>query len=220
MSENKKEQITGSDKLAWNDVTSQIVFWVFFSVFLAIDLISKSWVFSVMKVGERITVLEGWLDFHAIYNRGAVFGLGQGRRVIFIVASVLAIIFIIQLFAKTKSNQRFLQILLALVLAGAVGNMYDRIMYHKVRDFIEITFTIGEVPVWPYVFNFADIILVIGVGLLMLGWITGKFEMGCSCSCSGSESASSCSSSSSSRMLSVAKPLVVNEDDTEDVRKE
>ncbi len=180
MSENKKSQITESDKLAWHDKTSHVLFWTVVVISLAIDLMSKAWAFSLVTLGSRITIIDGWLDFHSIYNRGAVFGLGKGGRWIFIIASVFAIIFIVQLFARTKANQRVLQVLLAFVLAGAIGNMYDRIVFHKVRDFIEITLTIKGVPIWPYVFNFADIILVVGVACLMLGWITGKFDMGCS----------------------------------------
>ncbi len=161
---------------------------------LAIDLASKAWAFSVMKLGEAITVIPGWLEFRTMYNRGAVFGFGKGGRWVFILASVLAVIFVLQLFARTKPHQRFVHIFLAFVLAGAAGNTYDRIVYHKVRDFIEITLTIKGLAVWPYVFNFADVILVVGVGLLMIGWITGRFETACSCP--------------------VAKPLVIT--DTEE----
>ncbi len=203
MSESKKNQIEESDKQAWRDINAHIVFWSVFAIALAIDLISKAWVFSVLKVGERVSVIKGWFELHAIYNKGAVFGLGQGKQLIFILASVLAIIFIVQLFARTKSNQRALQILLALVLAGAVGNLYDRLMYHKVRDFMEITLTIKNVPIWPYVFNFADVILVVGVVLLMLGWITGKLDMGCECA-----NSISCDSDST---IPIAKPLIIKD---------
>lgn len=126
-------------------------------------------------------VIPRLLDFHATVNEGAVFGLGQGQRVWFVVVSVAAIAFLIYLVTRTRS--RFEIVLLAGLLAGVLGNMYDRITYGYVRDMIlalpgvqwpgawQLPMTIypgRDRLVFPYIFNVADCLLVCGVGVLLI----------------------------------------------------
>ena len=77
------------------------------------------------------------LHFRAMANQGAVFGIGQGQRAVFIAVSVLAIAFIFYLFS-TSGRQRFYQFVLGLLLAGVLGNLYDRAALGYVRDMIYI----------------------------------------------------------------------------------
>src|SRR5438309_1669075 len=79
--------------------------------------------------------LPGWLHFRVTVNEGAVFGIGQGQRWLFIAISVAAILFLTYLFA-TSGRQRFYQFVLGMLLAGVLGNMYDRFNYGYVRDMI------------------------------------------------------------------------------------
>jgi len=64
------------------------------------------------------------------------------------------------------------------VLGGALGNLYDRILYGKVRDFIFLTLNISGKDIWPWIFNIADVALVVGVFGLLLGWQRRWFEIG------------------------------------------
>src|SRR4051812_12423043 len=75
------------------------------------------------------------LHFHALVNQSAVFGIGQGKRWLFLLVSTLAILFILYLFA-TSGRHRFYQFILGLLLAGVSGNMYDRLHLGFVRDMI------------------------------------------------------------------------------------
>jgi signal peptidase II len=120
-----------------------------------------------------IVVIPNVLEFNTVYNRGAVFGMGKGLRWVFIGATCFAMIFLLRLFGKSLDNQWVLHSLLGLSLGGAIGNLYDRATIGVVRDFIHITATIGDVPVWPAIFNVADMALVVGIGGLMLGWTFG-----------------------------------------------
>src|SRR4051812_26363058 len=73
---------------------------------------------------DEVKFIPGWIHFHGTANAGAVFGLGQGRRALFVAVSVAAILFLTYLFAAS-GRQRLYQFILGLLLAGVLGNMYD-----------------------------------------------------------------------------------------------
>lgn len=104
------------------------------------------------------------LDFHVTANEGAVFGFGQGRRVLFVLVSVAAIIFVGYLFA-TSGRQRLYQIVLGMLVAGILGNLYDRIALGYVRDMI---WAFPDWGVFPWIFNIADSLLCVGVGAMIV----------------------------------------------------
>jgi signal peptidase II len=114
---------------------------------------------------EPYRFIPGWLEFECVRNHGAVFGLGQGQQVLFLIVSVAAIAFLIFLFA-TSGRKHGYQILLGMLLAGVIGNMYDRLRFGYVRDMIH------ALPRWPHlfpwVFNIADSLLCVGVGLMVI----------------------------------------------------
>jgi len=143
------------------------------AVALGLDLWTKAFAFQKLRIGgtdgmhesRYYEFIPGWLRFETITNPGAVFGLGNGLRVIFIAVSIAAIIFLFFLFAKS-GRQWFYQIILGMLLAGVLGNLYDRIVFGEVRDMIKIF------PRWPnlfpWIFNVADTLLCTGVGLMLL----------------------------------------------------
>jgi signal peptidase II len=111
----------------------------------------------------------GFVNLEAMANQGAVFGIGQGQRALFLTVSVAAIAFIVYLFV-TSGRQRFYQFVLGLLLAGVLGNMYDRLTLGYVRDMIHIfpgRNLFGR-PVFPWIFNVADSLLCVGVALIFL----------------------------------------------------
>jgi signal peptidase II len=103
-------------------------------------------------------------------NRGALFGIGNGEgdagmNGLFAVISVLAAGFILIWAARPLVAQdRFLSIALGLILGGTIGNLYDRIVFNGVRDFLYCYY---ETHVWPD-FNIADCCLVCGAGVLLV----------------------------------------------------
>ena len=167
---------------------------------LVVDLWTKVWAFKALVfnqatvphtsgVGESVRVdsrtfelIPGWLHFHCTANEGAVFGIGQGNRWLFVIVSVLAIAFLTYLFA-TSGRQRFYQVVLGMLLAGVLGNMYDRIVFGYVRDMIHalpgwhwpgqwqvpvLKYPGDGREVFPFIFNVADILLCVGVGLMIV----------------------------------------------------
>lgn len=114
--------------------------------------------------GSGYALIPGWLHFTATANPGAVFGIGQGQRPLFIAVSIAAILFITWLFANS-GRQRIYQVILGMLLAGVLGNMYDRIEFGYVRDMVYI---FPNWRVFPWVFNVADSLLCVGVTLMIV----------------------------------------------------
>lgn len=127
--------------------------------------------------------IPGLITFHVTANQGAVFGLGRGQRWLFVIVSIFAIVVLTTLFAHS-GGRWFYQLLLGLLLAGVLGNMYDRIHLGYVRDMIyglpgwhwPGTWTIPltdypvgpERAVFPWIFNVADSMLCVGVFLMIV----------------------------------------------------
>jgi signal peptidase II len=146
---------------------------------LIADLWTKTLAVDQLQNGRVVDFIHGWLQFEFIENPGAVFGIAPGKTVMFIVVSIAAVIFLTYLFT-TSARRPFYQIVLGLLLAGVLGNMYDRIVIGKVRDMIHalpgwhwpaairhvVTFLPDEV--FPYIFNVADSLLCTGVALMVL----------------------------------------------------
>src|SRR5262245_39435692 len=156
-------------------------FLAFLSVFsLVSDIGTKLW--AEKRLDNFQPPLELWKDHVALVlakNRGGAWGLLQGtsenvRRPFFLLVSVAAIVFIMTLYRRLQPRQRALRWGLPLVLGGALGNVFDRIRYGHVIDFIDVhMFWKGVDHHWP-TFNVADIAICIGVGLMAIDMFTAK----------------------------------------------
>ena len=107
-----------------------------------------------------------------VENPGAAWGLFRtlppaARHVFFALISLGAVAFILYYYRRLRDDQRFLQVALAFVLAGAVGNFLDRIARRYVIDFIEWYWWNRPDVRWP-TFNVADSLIVVGVAMLVL----------------------------------------------------
>ncbi|MEZ4363904.1 MAG: signal peptidase II [Kofleriaceae bacterium] len=117
--------------------------------------------------GVVVSVIDGYWDWRLSMNHGSAFGLFSsqgGARIFLSVIGVLAVIGMLWLMHKSREDQRLLHWALALVAGGAVGNLIDRIYFGVVTDFVLWRYHTKE---WP-VFNVADVVLVIGVGLMLI----------------------------------------------------
>lgn len=95
---------------------------------LSIDLTSKHWAFHELKQScEPRIVIPSVLEFETMLNKGALFGIGAGRTNAFLIASLFALVLVTWLFIQTPRQRWGVQIALGGILAGALGNMYDRV---------------------------------------------------------------------------------------------
>lgn len=184
---------------AWRSPAAWATLLVIFAAGLAIDLATKTWAFRTVAGRPIELVYEEasrpsfmppphvpihalpWdlLDFSLVVNHGAVFGLGQNRRGVFVVFTIGAVAVALWVFGWwTTARSRLAHVGIGLVLAGGIGNLYDRLVFGAVRDFLhmlprwDLPFGIhwpgGSTEVFPWVFNIADVQLLAGMALLML----------------------------------------------------
>ncbi len=132
-------------------------------VLVILDQITKWQALTKLKPIKNTVVIKGFLDFTFVENRGAAFGILSGRRVFFILLTVVVAAGIIYSFYKLPKTREYnwLKCGLVLVLSGAIGNVIDRAVRGYVVDFLEVTFI-----KWP-VFNLADIYVVVGACFIL-----------------------------------------------------
>lgn len=113
-------------ELAVYSTSAHLRFWLVGVIFLILDLWSKAWVFANLKGDEIRPIIANTLDFRRSLNDGAVFGSFTGQTTLFVMASIIALGFVVYMFAFSGRWQRVMQVALGLILAGALGNLYDR----------------------------------------------------------------------------------------------
>lgn len=117
--------------------------------------------------GHPVSVIDGFWDWRLSMNPGSAFGLfssQEGARILLSIVGIIAVIGMLWMLRKARTDQKILHWALALVVGGAIGNLIDRIYFGVVTDFILWRYKTHE---WP-VFNVADIVLVVGVGLMFI----------------------------------------------------
>jgi signal peptidase II len=136
---------------------------------VAADLLSKDAVFTRLRgyedayaVWGTIDVIDGFFRLCIVRNPGATFGLGKGYVVPLSILNMGAIILLSVLYWRCRPGEWLKATSLVLILAGAFGNLYDRVKFHWVRDFLDV-YVSGRH--WPP-FNVADACIVVGVIVL------------------------------------------------------
>lgn len=128
---------------------------------------------------EPVEVVHRLLNLHLVRNDGAVFGIGANQRMFFILFTIGALGAAFLVFGRwTTKRATLAHVALGLILAGGLGNLYDRITFGFVRDFLHMLpgWTLpfgwnwpgGSTEVFPWVFNVADVMLLLGMGTLMV----------------------------------------------------
>ncbi len=128
---------------------------------------------------EATVVVPHVLELKLVLNPGAVFGFGAGGRWFFAAFTLFAIAFAVWMFARwTRPRETLAHIAIGLIIAGGLGNLYDRMVYACVRDFLHPLYSAhfpGGRPLWPYVSNVADAFLIVGIAVLMVYlWRSGE----------------------------------------------
>jgi signal peptidase II len=132
---------------------------------IALDLATKAWISSVMRYGE-VREITSFFNLVLAHNTGAAFsflaGAGGWQRWFF-AAIAFAISIAIIVVLRGHTGNRLFALAIALVLGGALGNLYDRVTLGYVVDFVQLH---AAGYYWP-AFNVADSAICVGVGLLL-----------------------------------------------------
>lgn len=134
-------------------------------IILILDQLSKKWIIASFMLNKPV-IIVAHLNFILAYNNGAAFGLlsesAGWQRWLFILVAIAVSTVIMVWSTRLKTKDHLEGFALACILGGALGNLYDRIYYGHVVDFID--FYIGS---WHwYTFNVADVAICIGAVIL------------------------------------------------------
>ena len=141
-------------------------FYVVSVVVLALDQLLKHLVHKFMHFGQSIPLLNGIVKLTYVRNTGAAFSLFVGFSPYLVVVGVLVVLAVLYFHRKIPRNDYVLQFGLAFVLGGSLGNLLDRVFRSYVIDYFDIT-------IWP-VFNFADVMINIGVIMIAFRLFAGE----------------------------------------------
>ncbi len=142
---------------------------------VAVDQISKAVVTRSVDLYGSAAVIPGFFNLTRIHNAGAIFGAfsaagSRGITIALTAASLIALAFVVYYFIKTPASDGKVKTALSLILAGALGNLVDRVARGYVVDFLD--FYVGRWH-WPF-FNVADSCITIGALLLILFFVIRK----------------------------------------------
>ena len=153
--------------------TQGLIPWVGFSLIIVIlDFLSKSYFETQYYLGESRPI-PSFFNLVLAHNTGAAFSFLAGhdgwQRYFFILIAIVAVAFCL-LYMKRHLEERLLCLSLSMIMGGALGNVIDRIIYGYVVDFLDFHYMYWH---WP-AFNFADIAIVLGAGLMILESFTAR----------------------------------------------
>ncbi len=146
------------EKLKHNALLIAIV-----TVIVALDQWTKILVSHKLALGESISpikALDGFFKIVHWHNTGAAFGLFQNANLVLLITSIVIVIAVLFYYQGVKKNAWLAKVSLSLIVAGALGNIVDRIKFNYVIDFLSF----GKFPV----FNVADSAVTVGVFLMVI----------------------------------------------------
>jgi signal peptidase II len=150
----------------------KIPYLILIGFLLAADQITKSLIEGHIPLGGRVTVIPGFFNLRHVHNDGAIFGFlaGGGRSWVsvgLLVATLIALAFVLVYFFKTPAREKGILLGLALIVTGALGNLMSRALKGYVVDFVDWHIKDAH---WPF-FNVADSCITVGAALILILFI-------------------------------------------------
>ena len=133
----------------------------------ALDQLTKQWVLRSISPYDARIVVPDFFNLVNVTNTGAAFGSFRGNNTFFVVISVVALVVVTVLLVRPRRSDPWRDISLALLLAGILGNLTDRLLYGHVIDFLLFNLHIRYADPWP-AFNVADSCISIAVVLFII----------------------------------------------------
>lgn len=161
-------------KSSWKTYAYAIVWFV---VLVVVDQVTKWLAVIYLKNQEPFVLIQGVFELRYLENRGAAFGMFQGKQFIFLIGALLVCLVIGVLYGRIPTGKRFfaLRVCAVLICSGAVGNMIDRLFLNYVVDFFY--FSLIDFPI----FNVADCYVVISCFLFafLILFVYKEEELNC-----------------------------------------
>lgn len=158
------------------DVRKGSLIWLVLSALvIVLDQLTKWVAVSELRLYQQVPIIDGLFSFTLAYNTGAAFSFladasGWQRWLFAVIAVVVSIVLCVWL-ARLDRSKKLEAIALALILGGAIGNLYDRVIHGKVTDFILVHWQQS----WFFpAFNIADSAITVGAALLLFDMFFGR----------------------------------------------
>lgn len=139
--------------------------YIFSIIIFLIDLLSKIIVINFL---DSLTIIPGFLELKKVYNTGAAFSILSGNRLLFILFA-LFVLYYFFLYIINEAKSKIDVLCFSFIIGGILGNLFDRLFYGKVVDFISFNLFGYKFPV----FNLADSFIVIGALIYIIYLIKG-----------------------------------------------
>ena len=151
-------------------IKQNFIFLIFISIFFLIDRYSKNVILTILQ-NEKYLFINDFLNFNLVFNTGIGFGLFSLESGFFyhLISFLIFLITLVLLFLMIKSNS-IEKFFFSLIIGGAVGNLYDRIIFKAVPDFIDFHYNNFH---W-FTFNAADIFISLGIIFMLINEIVFK----------------------------------------------
>ena len=142
-------------------------------IVFVLDQISKLLIMNNFKLNDSVSVIKNFFSITYSHNDGAAFGMFGGKTIFIVIISVVVLIYLLfELFYHKKRNL-VLDSGVSLIIGGLLGNLFDRIYFSYVRDFLDF-------KIFGYdaaIFNLADTFIVVGAFLFLIGvFLEEKYE--------------------------------------------
>ncbi|UFH63480.1 signal peptidase II [Clostridium cadaveris] len=132
---------------------------------IILDRVTKLWALKILKPDNDIIIIKNYFQLAYLENRGAAFGIFQNKIVFLSLFTIILIIGLSVYLYKNRKKSKLLSVSLSLIISGALGNFYDRVVYKYVVDFICVHYK--NTYYFP-TFNVADVFVVCGTILLAI----------------------------------------------------
>ena len=141
--------------------------------FLLLDQVIKFIITKNLVLMEEIPIIKNFFSIYYLKNTGAAFSIFGNKTLFLIIISILCLIFLKYYIKKLKRVTKLTIVSLGIMIGGIVGNLFDRIIYKSVIDYLSFSFGNYNFPV----FNLADIGITIGAVLLLIDLIKEEIEL-------------------------------------------
>lgn len=135
-------------------------------IVLLLDQLIKLVVMNNMKLHQEIKIIPNFFSLYYVENPGAAFSILGNQTLFLIIVSVICLILIKEYIKKEKELSNLAIISLGMIVGGTIGNLFDRILYKAVIDYLAFDIFEYSFPV----FNLADIAITVGSLLLLLSY--------------------------------------------------
>lgn len=140
------------------------IYYLIAIIVIALDQLTKWLIVKNMDLYQSIPVIDGFFHLTSHRNRGAAWGILEGKMFFFYIVTLAVVAGIVYYLQKYGKGNPLLSVSLGLVLGGAVGNFIDRATRKEVVDFLDFNIFGYNYPI----FNIADSALVIGIIMLLI----------------------------------------------------